>query len=114
MKWIFLLADILVQSTFAASHHPQDFLNKVTGSKDEGQQIVQYYCSNCHAVKPLIQIGAPRIGEAADWEPRTKQSIDVLFKHTDEGFNAMPARGGCFECSDRQLKLAIVAMIPKK
>ena len=43
-----------------------------------------------------------------------QKSIDGLFKHTDEGFNAMPARGGCFECSDRQLKLAIAAMLPQK
>ena len=25
----------------------------------------------------------------------------------------MPARGGCFECSDKQLYLAILAMLPE-
>ena len=101
-------------TNWAASHHPQDFLNTISGSPDEGEQIVQHYCSNCHAKKPLIPLGAPRIGLSSDWESRRKQGIDVLFKHTDEGLNAMPARGGCFECSDKQLMLAIAAMLPKK
>ena len=114
MSRLLFVVCILVQPVFAASHHPQEFLKKIAGSKDEGQQIVQHYCSNCHAVKPLISLGAPRIGESSDWDPRIKQGIDLLFKHTDEGLNAMPARGGCFECSDEQLKLAILAMLPVK
>jgi cytochrome c5 len=39
--------------------------------------------------------------------------MDALFQHTDEGLNAMPSRGGCFECSDKQLMLAIRAMLPE-
>ncbi len=101
-------------NAWSASHHPQDFLTSIAGSVDEGKQIVQHYCSNCHAQKPLIQLGAPRIGVSADWLPRIKQGIELVFKHTDEGLNAMPARGGCFECSDKQLMLAIQAMLPKK
>jgi cytochrome c5 len=111
-----LIILFLLHSTVlgAASHHPQDFLKQITGSKDEGEQIVEHYCSNCHAVKPLIQLGAPRIGVSADWSPRIKQGMNTLFKHTDEGINAMPARGGCFECSDKQLILAILALLPEK
>lgn len=113
MRGLILIASLLAQPIFAASHHPQDFLKQIAGSKDEGEQIVQHYCSNCHAAKPLIPLGAPRIGDSSDWEPRIKQGIDILFNHTDEGLNAMPARGGCFECSDEQLKLAILAMLPR-
>ena len=69
---------------------------------------------NCHAQKPIIPLGAPRIGEEDDWRLRLKQGIDVLFKHTNEGLNAMPPRGGCFECTDEQLFLAIVTIVPKK
>jgi len=112
MNWIFLIAVLFVQSVFSATHHPQIFLKKIEGTKDEGQQIVRHYCSQCHAVKPLIPLGAPRIGVLSDWAPRMKQGMAILLKHTDEGINAMPARGGCFECSDRQLKLAVLAMLP--
>ncbi len=98
---------------WSVSHHPQDFLRQIAGAKDEGAQIVQHYCANCHALKPIIQIGAPRMGFSSDWSARLKQGMDGLFKHTDEGFNAMPARGGCFECSDKQLLLAIQALLPQ-
>ncbi len=98
---------------YSASHHPQDFLNHIAGSATEGEQIVQHYCVNCHGIKPLIQIGAPRMGIIADWTPRIKKGVNALFKNTDEGLNAMPARGGCFECTDEQLLLAIMAMLPE-
>lgn len=98
----------------ADSHHPQDFLQSISGSKDEGKQIYEHFCVNCHALKPIISIGAPRIGVESDWTLRLKQGMDVLFKNTDEGLNAMPPRGGCFECTDKQLMLAITFMLPKQ
>ena len=101
-------------SLYADTHRPQDFLNKIKGSKDEGAQIYQHYCVNCHAQKPIIPLGAPRFGETSDWSERLNQNIEVFFQHTEEGLNAMPARGGCFECSDEQLALALVEMLPIK
>jgi cytochrome c5 len=100
-------------STFSASHHPQEFLNQIAGKSDEGEQIVQHFCSNCHAVKPLIPLGAPRIGSVSDWGNRIKQGHSILLQHTMDGYGAMPARGGCFECSDEQLMLSIMAMLPQ-
>lgn len=108
-----LILNVFAAPTYSDSHHPQEFLKSISGTKDEGEQIYNHYCVNCHAQKPLISLGAPRIGEQNDWKLRLKQGFDVLFLHTDEGFNAMPPRGGCFECSDRQLALAIVNMVPK-
>lgn len=106
-----LLCGFLIQPIHAKSHHPQAFLKKISGIKDEGAQIVQHYCINCHAEKPLISLGAPRIGVASDWELRLKQGRRLILKHTDEGINAMPPRGGCFECTDEQLILSIAAML---
>lgn len=100
-------------STYAQSHHPQDFLIQIQGAKDEGKQIYNHFCVNCHAKKPLIELGAPKIGDAQDWSLRLKQGMNILFQHTDEGLNAMPPRGGCFECTDNQLLLSIIEMLPK-
>ena len=99
---------------YAESHHPEEFLKTISGTKNEGMQIYIHFCVNCHAQKPLISLGAPRIGEENDWKLRLKQGRHVLFQHTDEGLNGMPPRGGCFECTDRQLMLAIVTMLPQK
>ncbi len=110
---LFLIAAFYVHFISAASHHPQTFLKEVRGKPHEGEKIVEHYCALCHASNPMIQVGAPRMGQPLDWAPRMKQGLEVLIKHTDEGLNAMPPRGGCFECSDEQLKLAVLALLPK-
>lgn len=91
---IALVLSLLSCLLYADVHHPQVFLNEVEGRADEGTQIVQHYCASCHADKPLIPIGAPRPHNKADWGPRLKQGLDALFRHADEGINAMPPRGG--------------------
>lgn len=96
------------------SHHPQEFLQSINGSQNEGEQVYNHFCVNCHAVKPLIPLGAPRIGKDRDWNIRLKQGMDSLFRNSNEGLNAMPPRGGCFECTDKQLMLAIQFMLPEK
>lgn len=112
---VFFLCIVLsVISVHAESHHPQDFLKSISGTKEEGEQIYNHFCINCHSKKPLISLGAPRLGEESDWKIRLKQGFKVLFQHTDEGLNGMPPRGGCFECSDKQLVLAILVMLPKQ
>jgi len=109
---LFLSLWWLASPVCAATHHPQDFLNAIKGTKDEGEQVVQHFCADCHAERPLIPLGAPRIKQHTDWDGRIKLGIDKLLQHTDEGLNAMPPRGGCFECTDEQLKSAIAAMLP--
>ena len=114
MKFYYLLLLILIPLIGNANvHHPQDFLTSIAGSENEGAQIVEHYCATCHAEKPLIQLGAPRIKNKQDWSLRLKQSMSQLFKNTNTGKNAMPARGGCFECTDEQLLLAITELLPE-
>lgn len=112
-KFFLSLLMFLTIPAFADSHRPEDFLKEITGKKNEGEQILQHFCSNCHAEKPVIQLGAPRTQSLDDWLPRIKKGGDLLFKNSSEGINAMPPRGGCFECSDKQLVLAILAMLPE-
>lgn len=104
---------LMIQASMhAESHKPQKFLQSISGAKNEGELVYNHFCVNCHAQKPLIPMGAPRVGELKDWSMRLKQGMNTIFKHTDEGLNAMPARGGCFECTDKQLLLAIEFMLP--
>lgn len=98
---------------FCQSHHPQDVLNAAKLAP-KGQGVYRHFCANCHAKKPLIQLGAPRFRQKNDWHDRLAQKEETLFKHLLEGINAMPARGGCFECSDKELKEALIYMLPKK
>ena len=95
-------------------HHPEQQLEQMRKQGNMGQGIYEDYCASCHAEDPMIPTGAPRIGHKEDWDFRTKKGIDLMFKITDEGLGIMPARGGCFECTDDEIKEAIKFMLPKK
>lgn len=111
--YFLIIGWLLALYSYAASHHPEVFLKEIQGSPNEGEQIVQHFCSNCHAPNPVIQVGAPRMNKKEDWKPRIKNGVVNIIQHTTEGVGAMPPRGGCFECSDDQLILAIIAMLPQ-
>ncbi len=42
--------------------------------------------------------GAPRLGNAEEWQPRLAKGSDILLQHTLEGFNNMPPLGYCMSC----------------
>jgi cytochrome c5 len=112
MKIVLILLIALAKSLFAETHHPQEFLQAIKDHHDEGSKIYEHFCANCHAPEPLIQVGAPVLRKSKDWDARLQAGGATLLKHCFEGLNLMPARGGCFECSDRQLISAILYMLP--
>lgn len=54
-------------------------------------------CKVCHAAGAA---GAPKTGDVAAWEPRMAKGMDVLLVSVNNGLNAMPPKGMCFDCSD--------------
>lgn len=78
-----------------------------TGPRD-GATVYGTFCIACHASGVN---GAPKTGNADDWEPRIAQGKETLVKHALEGFNAMPAKGTCMDCSDDEIIAAIDHMI---
>nr|WP_113907222.1 cytochrome c5 family protein [Aliidiomarina celeris] len=73
-----------------------------------GEQVFNASCAACHNSGVL---GAPKRNVAEDWEPRIAQGMDVLLDHSINGFNAMPPRGTCMNCSDDEILAAIEYMI---
>ncbi|ENC6730566.1 cytochrome c5 family protein [Vibrio navarrensis] len=78
-----------------------------TGPRD-GAKVYGTFCIACHATGVT---GAPKKGNAEDWGPRIAQGKDVLKNHAINGFNAMPAKGTCMDCSDEEIVAAIEHMI---
>lgn len=64
-------------------------------------------CSVCHATGAA---NAPKTGDAAAWEPRLAKGIDTLVQSINNGLNAMPPKGMCFDCSDEDYKALIQYM----
>jgi cytochrome c5 len=75
-----------------------------------GEAIYNKACIACHAVGVA---GAPKLGDAAAWEPRIAKGIDALLQSAINGLNAMPPRGTCMDCSDDDLRNGIEFMISK-
>ena len=68
-------------------------------------------CAVCHASGAA---GAPKTGVAADWEPRMGKGMDVLVASVENGLNAMPPKGMCFDCSADDYKALIEYMAKAK
>lgn len=100
--------NIPITQTF---HTPVSFVKQLAGDKDAGRKIFKEYCASCHSQDPIIDIKAPHIGDKSAWKIRKKRGLPLLFKTTLDGKDVMPARGGCFECSDDQLRETIQYML---
>jgi cytochrome c5 len=68
-------------------------------------------CAVCHASGAA---GAPKTGVAADWEPRMAKGMDVMVTSVENGLNAMPPKGMCFDCSADDFKALIEYMAKAK
>ncbi len=66
-------------------------------------------CATCHNIGVA---GAPKFGDAAQWEPRIAKGMDVLYTSSINGMPpGMPAKGMCFNCSDDELKAIVDYMV---
>ena len=65
-----------------------------------GQDVVMWRCASCHRDGVA---GAPRIADARAWEPRLKRGMEALVHSAVRGHEAMPARGGMADLTDREM-----------
>src|SRR5690554_1448726 len=73
-----------------------------------GSEVYNAVCMACHTTGAA---GAPVIGDSAAWAPRIAQGMETLFNHSLNGFNAMPAKGGCASCADEEITAAVEHMV---
>ncbi|WP_119394806.1 c-type cytochrome [Salinibius halmophilus] len=73
-----------------------------------GDEVYQNACFACHGNGTL---GAPILGNAEQWAPRIEQGLETLVRHAVEGFNAMPAMGGCADCDEDDIANAVEYMV---
>ena len=78
------------------------------GPARSAEEIYNSKCLACHANGVA---GAPVVGNAGDWAPRIEQGLDTMVTHAINGFNAMPARGTCADCSDDDIRKTVEYMV---
>lgn len=64
-------------------------------------------CAICHAAGTA---GAPKTHDVEAWKPRLEKGDEKLMESVHNGFNAMPPKGMCFDCSDEDYKALIEFM----
>lgn len=69
-----------------------------------GEQVYQQVCAACHTSGVL---NAPKLGDAAAWEPRLAKGVEGLYASAIKGIGAMPAKGGRADMSDEAIKAAV-------
>lgn len=69
-----------------------------------GSAVYDSKCVTCHGTGAA---GAPKFADAGAWAPRIGQGMDTLYTHAIGGFNGMPAKGLCMDCSDDEVKAAV-------
>ena len=76
----------------------------------EIEAIVDRHCQACHDAGLA---GAPKLDDADSWSPRILSGIDAMTQTVISGKGAMPPRGTCFQCSDDQVRLAVISLISR-
>ncbi|UJW77594.1 c-type cytochrome [Rhizobium sp. SL42] len=74
------------------------------------EEVYRDYCSACHA-PTNVMVSSPKAGVSKDWGPRLGKGLPALLKSAIEGFNAMPRKGTCEDCSAKELESAIRFMV---
>ena len=101
------VGDVCLQGEDCGSAAPAAAESASSGPRS-GQAVYDAACSACHASGVA---GAPVVGNADAWGPRIDKGMDTLKNHALNGFNAMPARGACSDCSDEEIFNAIEYMV---
>ena len=75
-----------------------------------GEDVYNAACMACHSAGIA---GAPKVGDQVAWAGRIGKGMDALY---DSGINGvagtgMIARGGCVDCSDDEIRLAVDFMV---
>ena len=97
---VYINGEIVTANTTSASDEPAE--------PRSGEQVYGTFCIACHGTGAA---GAPIKGDAAAWGPRIAQGEETLIKHALSGFNAMPAKGTCSNCSDDEIIATVKFLI---
>jgi cytochrome c5 len=82
----------------------------VASGPRSGEDIYGKSCIACHASGAA---GAPKLGDIPAWVPRIAQGAETMYTHAINGFNGMPAKGLCMDCSDDEIKVTVDYMVSK-
>ena len=68
-------------------------------------KLAAKYSRSCLMCHTSPDAKAPLVHDRADWQKRiAERGLDTVISHAQSGFNAMPPKGQCMDCSEAELK----------
>ena len=80
-------------------------------SASDGRTGEAVYIQGCAACHTAGLAGAPMLGNVAQWEERTTKGLELLTRNAYSGYNAMPAKGMCMDCSEIEIERSVQYML---
>jgi cytochrome c5 len=106
----YLIYRALDESRWRELRNPPPRPRHLSTSMATGEQVYRRYCGDCHDGGRL---GAPVLGDEAQWAPLLARDFDHLLVSALDGVNNMPAKGGCAECTNSEIIAAVKFMAQK-
>lgn len=75
-----------------------------SGAGRSGEEVYGAHCAACHDSGAA---GAPKIADIDAWSARIAKGNETLYTNAINGIGIMPAKGGCVNCSDDEIKAAV-------
>lgn len=72
------------------------------------EQVFDKHCAMCHKTGAA---GAPVFGNKDSWAPHIAKGEAALYHSAINGFQAMPPRGMCTDCTDAELEATVRYMV---
>jgi len=73
-----------------------------------GEAVYNLGCAACHTAGLA---GAPMLASQAQWESRLEKGLETLTNNAYNGYNAMPAKGLCMDCSLEEIERSVQYML---
>ena len=100
-----------IQAFHSVCVEGQDCAQKLVLGPVKTRTAEEIYNSGCMACHTSGAAGSPRFRIASDWTERMKQGLETLYLNAINGKGAMPAKGLCPDCSDKEIELAVDYML---
>ena len=79
-------------------------------SAQAAAELTARYRRSCAVCHDQGIAGAPKTGSKEAWAPKLVKGMDALVQSIENGLNAMPPKGMCFDCSAEDYKALIEYM----
>jgi len=83
------------------------FLHSAIFAADLTERQAQLLANNCVQCHARAHIGAPIMGNAADWKERSKQGEEKMLMNVVVGLRGMPPLGYCSACDEQDFRALI-------